>query len=452
MASIEIVNVSGGCLNLPYPLRGFLEPNESVVIDTTMAELTEALGDTKHVLEFREQARGEPNAFAKGDLGAENLIQFEQVVGASLLGRVQSGITFEQEVECTIEGRITSGVAPIPPDEITDVTVLAWYDLTASMRFLAALAGFGASPPAGTLSGTLTPGLGLFLKTGSVAGARGTANISGSLDNGATFPMVNVVTDDVTGNMDLGLAPPNGLGVTGLTVNFADAAFNSNNTWEARTDQITDVINSHVFASPAQRPGIRGPGASDNLLDEFATRHDGTATRLELTAGTLPTDLCGGSANSFYIAMIVDLKAVPSIGTMICFGSSGSTDRRVELLATTSAWRMRRRSAAGAEKVLDTTTAPSTGINRIEFWFDGTNAFLRVNGVLLSTIDNPGGGASTDLNTGVSSISLNQGSIGLSFIGGSRQTWAQIDMHRLVCMASIPTTQLAGFREWLGAP
>jgi len=66
--AVELKNITSNAYRLPYPLRGMLRAGAGVVIDATVDQVRAALGDTTRVLEIRDNAKGEPSAFHKGDL------------------------------------------------------------------------------------------------------------------------------------------------------------------------------------------------------------------------------------------------------------------------------------------------------------------------------------------------------------------------------------------------
>lgn len=89
----------------------------------------------------------------------------------------------------------------------------------------------GTVPPVVTLTGTLTPALGLYVQIDG-AGARGVATFKWSLDNGSTFAATGVLTAATVTLTGLAAA---------ITVNFPVGAYLTDNIYKATIAQWNDV-------------------------------------------------------------------------------------------------------------------------------------------------------------------------------------------------------------------
>lgn len=308
---------------------------------------------------------------------------------------------------CTV-GHIDSAASTLTvlgsltPTGVTSATLKAWWRTPESLQYGGTPLASGTTPPAVTLTGTLTQQIYGWQMSITGGGARGVATYAISHDNGATVAQSGTTAATVVD------------GATGITVNFPTGTYNVNNVYKAVISQLNDRVAANTLSNgtSGQRPF---PFA--NVINGFtATRFNSASSTDRLNCTTsLANDVCGGTNAPFTIFFVIRNRAMPvSKATILRFGNTGSTANGFELQidssSGTSVYVAVRRGNADPAGLTISSEIPATlrahiGIAR----FDGTNFLLRIDGVDLIGGDNPTV-AGTGLATGA--ITLNNLSVG----------------------------------------
>jgi hypothetical protein len=205
-----------------------------------------------------------------------------------------------------------------------------------NITLLAAMHGTGTSPPAVTLSGTLTQAANVVIDI-DTGGARGTATFS------ATINGTSVASGVTAASVLLG---------SGLTANFATGTdYNADN-------QYRSVVSTLVGATGNTLDGESGSASVrpyvGTLNGRTALAFNGTTQRIRTTLDTLPVALIQGSDTAFSLAFVFqylgsDLtpaENVPIIG--MADGSAGDQGNWFFGVGSGGDWTSTKRGSTGA--------------------------------------------------------------------------------------------------------
>ena len=337
----------------------------------------------------------------------------------------------------TVSGTTTSaGVAitvlgALAPDGLS-TTLIAWYESPSSMVNGTTPLASGTTPPTITYSGTLTLAKGVWVKILTTGGARGTAKFRTYLDGLGVTPVEG--SDQTT-------AATYTIPGTSLVVNFPVGTYATDNVYKGVGQPINDkTANAYNLSNTTQptRPFIITVGQATSAGLPI-WRFDGVDDR-QIGPSAAATAWCGGTNTPFMVTMLVYINAVPTGGNQACLiAADSSSDANVplcELSMSASQWQLTRRVNAGTSVQLSSDTLPSTGPHLLVWGFDGTNAFLRDNGVYIIGGDS---GTPTAFSLG-SATTFNQFSVGCRSISSGVDQFTNFDLVALTIHNSPPAT------------
>lgn len=333
------------------------------------------------------------------------------------------------------------------PTTHTDSGLLAAWHRTSLSTILSStlLASGDATPPVLTLTedvaGALAVARGLYIRNGGVTGARGTATIDISLDNGSTF-VANDVLTAATIALNAALVGVN----TDLTLAIAVGNHAANHVWEAVAATSNDLhTGNHDFTYAA---GV-APKVIASLKNGHAGyRYDGV-NDIGICSTALANNLAGGSDNSFHVFWVARFVATPAGATtasMWCLSRTSDADSpRVEMqargpavAAPTDVYRVVKQSDTGGDVAnVDSTEAPNTSWAVFDLEHSGTVATFKINGVTKAT------GASN-----VGATTLDQATRGARRLQTTPSSFANIEEVEWIAYTA-PATDAAGIRAGL---
>jgi len=209
---------------------------------------------------------------------------------------------------------------------------------TTGLVLLGAMRATGTSPPAVTLSGTLSRCANVVIDC-DTGGARGTATVSWTI-NGVTGG-TGVLT---AATVDLIPASPGA-----LVANFPTGTYNADDNWRSVISTWTGHrgnVYDGASGSESVRPFV------DTLNGRPAIRTDGTARYLRTTTSALSTALVGGSDTPLtivfagqYNGSLTPTNYAPAIG--LCDGSAGNAGFFTFGVDPSGAWRCGKRGDTG---------------------------------------------------------------------------------------------------------
>lgn len=337
------------------------------------------------------------------------------------------------------------------PTTHTDSGLLAaWHRTSLSTVVSSTLLGTGTSPPGITLAEDVAGALatdiarGIYIRNGGVTGARGTATIDISLDNGSTFAANDVVPNDTDGQVALNSAL---VGVdTNITLTYADASASANNIWEAVIATSEDQHSgNHDFTYGA---GVRPKTKLALKNGHSGLLYDGVDD-IGICSTSLANDVAGGTDNSFHVFWVARFVATPAgatVASMWCLSRTTDADsprlevqaRGPSVAAPADVWRVVKQSDTGGDvDNVDSTEAPNTSWAVFDVEHSGTVATFRINGVSKAT------GASD-----VGATTLDQATRGARRLLTSPSAFANMEELEWIAYTA-PVTDAAGIRSGL---
>jgi len=319
------------------------------------------------------------------------------------------------------------------PTEVTGATLQGWYRSTENVLLGGSLIITAGTGPTMTLSGSVLQSLGIRVQITPDA-----THYRYSINNGTTWLEENLPTSST----------PHAIGSTGINLTLPAGAYTNGtieeviaSEWRDKTAGGRNFTNGTAGTRP--RVFVNGQNALPLL------RFNGTNMRLvgpaSLAQDVFASAGTGGVNTPFYLVSVFRITTPPAGAAIMSFYSaSHSTDPNiplVELQATSTRWRARRRANAGTDIITNASPAlvPQLGIYVVEDEFDGVNRRISVN-----TVDIIGGTSGVKAPQAIgAALSLNQISIACraSNAGGGTGNFQNGDWYELALFSGVPPTE-----------
>lgn len=310
--------------------------------------------------------------------------------------------------------------------------LLSWHHWRFDRNYLAQLYGTGTTPPAVTFTGTVPVGCGLQLDV-PTGGVRGVAQFRWSARNGDGTDWSAPITTGAS--VALG---------NGVTLQFANTGpYSTDNEYRLKVSQWRDQTgHAHHWdsAGSTQRAPVPLVTAQGTAIS-----FDGVDDGMYCTS-SLPTDLVGGSDNSFAIFSVARIENTSPSGGLGCivFFGDGATNRRLHwhFLSAGPQFRCSKQDDAGTN-VNVTGGTPDTNIHVLELVHTGNTTTMLVDGTIVF------GPTAQD----VTALTVNTGTIGFSFLSGAEGNKANISHYEMLTYSSeLDATTRGDIRSRLKAP